>query len=328
MKPESESKPRAKPRVIQIVIIVLCVAAVGALSTTFLGRAASSKFSSVGYAIGGGGQGVLSDVSSAGAAPAGVKPQTQASPPATVADVKALDLPPAQAGRKVVSNGSVTLEVDDVVAIKAKARDAVEAAGGYTFGEQTTASGQATSNITFKVPPENFEKVIGELSALGPLKSVEVKTDDVTQQVVDLDARIRAAQASLDRVRELVSRTNDIVQLANLENEVQRRQTEYESLQGQRRTLADRSDVATIVLTLNTTSPPPPAPVAAASSADTSPPGFLDGLRVGWNGFVKAITVVGAAIGVLLPFAWLALVPAAVVVVRGRRRRLMVTDGP
>jgi hypothetical protein len=38
------------------------------------------------------------------------------------------------------------------------------------------------------------------------------------------------------------------------------------------------------------------------------------------------MTVVGAGLGVVLPFAWLVLVPVAVVVVRGRRRRLLLRD--
>lgn len=233
------------------------------------------------------------------------------------ASVQVLDQPPEQAGRMVVSTATMTVNVDDVVAAKEKSKAKIEGLGGTLFNEQTSLSAKSSSTLTYKVEPQRFSEALRELSGLGKLASQEVKTDDVTQQAVDLDARIRAAEASTQRVGELVGRSNNVTELANLENEVQRRQAELESLRGQKRTLEARADLATIVLTL-ATGDAPPAPPAEAKPL----PGFLDGLSGGWNALANVMTVAGAVLGALLPFAWIGLIAFGIVWVTKRRGRL------
>jgi len=195
----------------------------------------------------------------------------------------------------------MTVKVDDVVAAKERAKVKIDSIGGMLFNEQTSLGARSSATITYKVKPETFSDARRDLATLGKLASEEVKTDDVTQQVVDLDARIRAAEASTQRVSELVAKTDDVTELANLENEVQRRQAELESLRGQKRTLDARTELSTIVLTLTTdesTAQPKPAEAKAL-------PGFLDGLNGGWNAFLGVVSVSGAVLGALLPFAWI-----------------------
>lgn len=308
---------------IAVIIVAVCV-----FSVTFLGRSAPSKFSAVGSAIQDGSGPVAQTKFGDAAGGAGANSsKTSGAPVGGTADVKVLDAPPSQAGRQVVSSGTLTVGVDDVVKAKDDARTSITNLGGFLSGEKTEFTSRRSSTITFKVPPAGFDQALRDLAAVGRVEAEEVKTDDVTQQVVDLDARIRSADASLTRVRDLVGRTNSVSELANLENEVQRRQAELESLQGQKRTLADRTDMATIVVTLEAKADlaaPVGAPPAIASAEW---PGFFEGLHAGWTGLLKIGTVAGAALGLLLPFVWL-IVPVAVLMVwRRRRRHLLVMDG-
>lgn len=333
----NRKKKRRFPRNVLLVIGLVAVAAV--LSVTFLGKNASSKFSSVGSAIGGGGSGGGSDqlqraapaIRDQGSGASRAVPSSATSPaPAAatpVSELKVLDASPNQVGREVVSTGTMTVEVDDMLTAKEKASTAAVDLGGYVFGEQTNIASQSTSALTFKVPPQAFDQTMRDLSRLGRLVSSEVKTDDVTQQMVDLEARIRAAEASLTRVRDLVGRTSNVTELANLENEVQRRQTDYEGLLGQRQTLEKRTEMATVVLNLRTASKLPGTVTASSPPQPTDPPGFTEGFRVGWDAFVDVVTVAGAALGVVLPFAWVIAIPFAVVVwMRRFRRSRMITD--
>ncbi len=339
------SRPRRnRSRLVPYVaVLALVVLAVGAM--TLGGRSASSKFSSVGNAIDSGSgrpavpagdaqpvaraSGGQSQQASSSASPAGAAPASSASAAPSSAGVKVLDAPASETGRKVVSTGSLTVRTDDVVSAKSKADEVAVNLGGLVFGEQTTVSSTSKSQVTLKVPPEAFEQALRELAGLGRLVSEEVKTDDVTQQVVDLDARIHSAEASLARVRDLVGRTNNLTELASLENEVQRRQADLESLQGQKRTLEGRTDQATIVLTLETAAVPPGSREASAAPPEPSHlPGFADGINVGWNALVSTGTVVGAALGLVLPFVWLAAPIAAVWMLGRRRHSRRLADAP
>jgi hypothetical protein len=248
-------------------------------------------------------------VQAAGAATAGDSSSNASSPgsAAPSQNVEALDKPPAQTGRQIVSSATLTVQVDDVVAAKQKAEALVTGLepSNVLFAEQTSlppgssSAKSATSTVTFKVAPSKFEEALGDLAGLGTLASQEVKTDDVTQQVVDLDARVKAAEQSAARVADLVNRTTSLTELATLENEVEKRQADLESLRGQQRTLAARTELATVVVTFSASVPPP----ATAETAKPLP-GFLDGLHNGWDAFVNVLTVVGAVTGALLPFAW------------------------
>ncbi len=230
------------------------------------------------------------------------------------ANVQVLDGSPAQTGRQVVSTATMAVKVDDVVPAKEKATASIEGLGGDLYNEQTSLSTRSTATVTYKVPPEKFNEALRDLAGLGKLSSQDVKTEDVTQQVVDLDARIRAAEASTQRVTDLVGRTNNVTELANLENEVQRRQAELESLRGQKRTLDARIDLATIVLTLSNDDAP-------AKPSEAHLPGFLDGLSGGWTAFINVMTVTGAVVGALIPFAWIAVLVAVLIWLLRRKSR-------
>jgi hypothetical protein len=167
--------------------------------------------------------------------------------------------------------------------------------------------------------------MLSELGKLGFVQANEVKTDDITDQVIDLDARITSAQNGLERTRGLLDKAANLVEVSSLENEVSRRETEVETLLGQQKTLSQRVELATIILTVVGA----PAPVVAVTTPPTTAPapaepralpGFNDGLQGGWKVFTNVGTVVLAALGAVLPF--LPFLVVAAVAWRVRRRRV------
>lgn len=233
-----------------------------------------------------------------------------------------------QAGRSVISSATLTVKVDNVGPAKDRAADAAQGAGGYVFGEQTTFGQKSTSVLTLKVPPAAFRPLLDELGHLGVLDAQDVKTDDVTQQVVDLQARITATEASLERTRALLGQAKSITELSQLENEVVRRQSDLESLRGQQKTLQAKVDLATITLTLSGDADATPAKQQEQEQRRLDEerrrneakalPGFFDGLSGGLTVAAGLASVAAAALGALLPFLPLAL--AAYVIVRLVRR--------
>jgi hypothetical protein len=120
----------------------------------------------------------------------------------------------------------------------------------------------------------------------------------VTERVVDLDGRLTSAQASADRLRALIAQAATTSDIITVEKELEAREAEIESMQGARRVLRDRVDLATI-----------DARFTAQEELEVSSdlPGFLDGLRTGLVAIVTGSVVVLALVGFLLPFTPFAL---------------------
>lgn len=272
----------------------------------------------------------------AGGSGAGAGADTPAGQPATfLVDAYDETAAPSAVG-SFISTATITVKVDDVAAAKPKVVAVAQAAGGGLFGEETSFGAKSTSVITLKVPPEKFTALLHDLGALGTLESEQVKTDDVTQQAVDLDARIAAAGSSLERTRALLDKASSLSEITQLENEVSRRQADFESLKGQQRALQGKVALATIVVTLSGDQDATPAELQkkaeeeAKKNAAAAPlPGFTDGFSGGLKVAGNIGTVALAAIGALIPFLPLViLMVVAVKLLQRLQRRRSVVAGP
>ena len=212
---------------------------------------------------------------------------------------------PAQlvgAGRSVIRTAEVTLEVE---ALGEAAREAVgvaERAGGFLAEEQSSLEDDPSSRLVLKVLPERFVAALDELASLGEVTSKQVGSDDVTEVVVDLEGRLGAARASVERLRQLLGQAADVPQVVAVESELARREGEVESLAGQLRALESQVDLATITLRLTT------PPTATDPSVSDDIPGFSSGLRTGGVAFVNVLGGAATVVGFALPFLALAIV--------------------
>ena len=92
--------------------------------------------------------------------------------------------------------------------------------------------------------------LLSGLSEIGEVRNQIVSTEDVTGAVVDLESRISTSEASVERLRELLTDAATIEVVAELETQLLDRETTLEVLRGRLRSLRDRVALATINLTL------------------------------------------------------------------------------
>lgn len=223
------------------------------------------------------------------------------------------------AGRSVVRTAELEVEAADVGAASRAAVDIAERAGGFLADEESTLGEDPSARVVLKVLPERLTAAVDELAALGEVTAKRAGSDDVTEVVVDLEGRLAAARASVDRLRELLGQAGDVPQVVAVESELARREGEVESLAGQLRTLESQVDLATITLQLT-------EPAAAASpSVSEDIPGFLAGLRTGWVAFVNVVGGAATVAGFALPFAALLVVVGVPALWWRRRRTVAVT---
>ncbi|MEU9123921.1 DUF4349 domain-containing protein [Streptomyces sp. NPDC048506] len=200
---------------------------------------------------------------------------------------------------QIIRTATLTVQTKDVTTALAKARAAVDGAGGYAADETTDRDpeGHDRSRIVLRVPPAEYDAVLGKLTGLGKLLSREVSAKDVTDQVVDVDSRIKTQRASVSRVRELMDKATTISDIVALESELNSREADLESLEAQLKSLKGRTGMATVTLLLRQ----PDA--AAETDSGEHEPSFSEALSGGWHAFLTAVRWVLVAIGAVLPFA-------------------------
>jgi hypothetical protein len=222
--------------------------------------------------------------------------------------------------RSIIYTGEITVRVSDVDAAARSATELAARYGGFVGGDRRSDPGdpgEARATLALRIPADEFTAAVNELSELGDEESREIQTEDVTEEVVDLQTRIATARASVERTRVLLERADSIDDIVAVEAELSEREAALASLQARQRRLADLSTLSTITATLLAQEAEP----AAAEDEDRT--GFLAGLAAGWRGFTASVTVLLTGFGVLLPWLVAFGVPTAGAVWWARRRRAL-----
>ncbi|WP_435204373.1 DUF4349 domain-containing protein [Micromonospora sp. bgisy143] len=216
--------------------------------------------------------------------------------------------------RAIIYTGSMRVQVTDVDAAAREVSAVVTRAGGFIGGDQRrSAEADAVAELQLRVPAAKFAQVVEEVAKLGRQQSREINTQDVTEETVDLEARIVTQRARVDSARRLLARANSIADLVSLENELGRREADLASLEAKKRRLADLTALSTITVSL--------AGPAAKTDEEKAETGFLVGLKGGWEAFVTSMTVLLTVLGALLPWLVAFGVPLTVLLLVLRRRR-------
>ncbi|WP_107764717.1 DUF4349 domain-containing protein [Nocardioides terrigena] len=227
---------------------------------------------------------------------------------------------PVAVERHVISHGTVSLTSDDVRDARRDVQRVVDASGGDITEEQTDTDEDGDTvyaRLVVRVPAGSFGDAMTALEGVADLRGSDRTSEDVSTQVIDTDVRVRAQEASLQRVEQLLARAQGLKDIIWIESQLTTRQAELDSLKGQQAWLADQTRDSTIVVDISRTPDEEPPEDEEAS-------GFL----AGFTGGMKALGAVAVGLatiaGALLPFvAVLALLgtPVWLVVRRSVRRR-------
>ena len=243
--------------------------------------------------------------------------------PAVAADEMAVAAPQkATVDQQVIRTAYVTMRVDDVMRAAMDLRSLVSGRSGQVTSEDDRTDGDSQySTITAQVPAADLDAFLADVARLGTVDSLSVTAQDVTQQVVDLDARIAALRTSIDRMNELLAQAERIEDLLAIETQLSARQAELDSLVAQREWLSTQVAMSSVTVSLS----------PSTELANVDAPGFWSGLASGWAAFVAFLGILVTAAGFLLPFALVVaiiVIPIVIVTVRRSRRRRAARSAP
>lgn len=218
--------------------------------------------------------------------------------------------------RQIARTASMTVVVDDVVAAGERVRALAATLEGWVTNESfstTTSDGAryapARSYVTLSVPASRLDDAVRQVGEIGTVRDRQTNAEDVTDVVVDLDARITSLQASVTRLQELVARSGSVADIAAVERELSTRQADLEAMKSQRLRLAGAVERSTLTVALLT----------PTQSTSTNP--IQTGWSRGWSVFLESVAMLVTIVAALLPFALAVALVAVPLVLWLRRRR-------
>jgi hypothetical protein len=167
------------------------------------------------------------------------------------------------AQRMVIKTATISVRVEKVPDAEASIRARAEQLGGYVVSVQTNGSGDyQNSTIIFRVPSDSFSAALADVEGLArEVLSRTVGGDDVTEEFVDLDSRLRNLEATRDRLLDLLTKATRVEDALQVNAALTDVQGQIEQIQGRMKYLKDSAAMATITVDLQPV-PPPPAIVS------------------------------------------------------------------
>lgn len=243
------------------------------------------------------------------------------------------------AGRDVIRRANLTLASDDPERTVDDIGAAADTAGGFVSGtELYREGGVLAGSVTVRVPASELDATLTRIEAAGTeVRSRTLSSEDVTDQLTDIEAQLRNLRALETQLLELLAdarESGDTDEVLNVFDRVRQTRDEIERLEGRQQNLGDLVALATVTVRIE-----PTAALLAQTAPERDPePGpWSPGrqVEVAWDttvrafqsvvdvGIVLAVTVLPIVLALLLPVAALLLLLRA-----WRRRRAGGTGGP
>jgi hypothetical protein len=155
--------------------------------------------------------------------------------------------------RQIIYTATVYATVDDVMASQREVATIAEELGGYV----EAASGEdmdsrtASYNLTIRVPAQSYETAMSRIYKIGTVYSENRNVEDVTRQLVDLEARLKTLRAEENSLNTLLSRADEMEDIIKLTDRLQSVRENIEMAMGRQKTLRTEVAMATINVRLS-----------------------------------------------------------------------------
>ena len=204
---------------------------------------------------------------------------------------------------KIIYTANLTLESKDYDAARQALNAALSDADGYLeSSNESSYSGSSRSlSLTLRVPQEHYESFLAAAAQAGNLVNKSEQAEDVTNQYMDLEARLANLTAQRTRLQELQASAENLADLLEIESSLSDVQYQLESYQSQLDWYSNQVECCTVYVSLEEVQTYTPA-------SDSFGARLRSALQGGWSGFVSGVQ----NLAVLLVGAWPAIVIGAV----------------
>jgi predicted secreted protein len=173
-------------------------------------------------------------------------------------------------------------------------------------GDVSSTTGTALrAYVTIRVPAAKYQAFIDEAAKLGTVQLQTETTDDVTQQHIDLSARLDNLKVEELRLRDFFAKAKNVTEMLQIEQELSRVRGEIESMAAQVAYLERQAAMATVTVELTE-----PKPLVRPSGIDWGVgTAFTDSIRA----FVGTLNVLIVMLGPILALGVFVVLPALLI---------------
>ena len=157
------------------------------------------------------------------------------------------DISSSQKDRKLIKNGSICLEVENLTNAEKSITEWCKSFDGYIASSYTE---ETRSSFSVKIPAKDFDNAMSSIGSFGKVKSRNISTQDVTEQFYDLETRLETRKILKDRLQTYLANAKDMKDLIQIENELNNTISDIESMEGRMRRLSDQIEFSTINVTV------------------------------------------------------------------------------
>ena len=180
--------------------------------------------------------------------------------------------------RKLIKEGDLRFETADIVETRKVIFAAINKYSAYVSSDQEYSSpGRKSNAIVIRVPAKDFDNLLQDASAgVERFEQKDIRVKDVTEEFLDVEARLKTKKELEVRYLELLKKTNSVTEILEVEHQIGDLRAEIESIEGRLNYLKNRVSLSTLSMTFYET-----VPGQTAFGAK-----FKDGFRNGWENFV------------------------------------------
>ena len=209
--------------------------------------------------------------------------------------------------RKLIREGNMRFETTDVAKTRSFLDSLVTAFGGYLANENIyNYEGTLEQNISVRIPSEQFDPFLAAVSSYaGRLDNRYINTLDVTEEFIDVEARLKSKKQLEQRYLELLKQARTVEDMVAIETQLSQVRSEIESMEGRLKYLQNRVSFASLSISFYQTK--------------TEGFGFWDKIGDGWgNGWDKFL---GFMVWLVTLWPFMLLIVLVIVIFRVRRAR-------
>jgi hypothetical protein len=195
---------------------------------------------------------------------------------------------PIPINRKIVRNGELQVECAQPDDAQQRIALIAQNNGGFVVESQQSTSDVKINTrdivqMTVRVPADKFTETIDQIKAAsGRIIQETIKGEGVTEEFIDIEARLKAKKALEQQFMEIMKRANSVDDALNVHSQLADVRGEIEKIEGRKRFLENQATLSTIKIRLQ---------MPAVFSANSS--GFLYRLSESFgNGFEIALNFI------------------------------------
>lgn len=183
--------------------------------------------------------------------------------------------------RKLIKTGNLTFETKNIDSSKRIITAAVEKYNGYISSDDNyTSPDRISGTLVIRIPDDSFDSfIIDATSGVKRFDNRSVNVSDVTEQFIDINARLNTKKELEKRLLELLDNTSSVSEIIEIEKQLGDLRSEIESIEGRLKYLENQVSYSTVSITFY-----------ERLSADNNIFGKIgDSIKGGWNLLISFI---------------------------------------